>query len=69
MINGQEVKSLYAHMEWDSSPLKEGQEIPVGTFIGAVGNSGLSTGPHLHLEIAIDGIEIDPFAWLTTNAS
>jgi murein DD-endopeptidase MepM/ murein hydrolase activator NlpD len=69
VINGQEVKSLYAHMEWDSSPLKEGQEIPVGTFIGAVGNSGLSTGPHLHLEIAIDGINIDPFAWLTTNAS
>ncbi len=68
-INGQRVTSLYAHMEWDSSPLKVGQEIPVGTLVGTVGNSGLSTGPHLHLEIAIDGIEIDPFAWLTTNAS
>ena len=69
MINGQRVTSLYAHMEWDSSPLKVGQEIPVGTLVGTVGNSGLSTGPHLHLEIAIDGIAIDPFAWLTTNAS
>jgi len=69
VINGQNVKSLYAHMEWDSSPLKVGQEVPVGTFVGTVGNSGLSTGPHLHLEIAIDGIAIDPFAWLTTNAS
>jgi len=69
VINGQSVESLYAHLEWDSSPLEVGQEIPVGTFLGTVGSSGLSTGPHLHLEIAIDGIPIDPFAWLTTNAS
>jgi len=69
VINGQKVTSLYAHLEWDSSPLAEGEQIPVGTFLGTVGNSGLSTGPHLHLEIHIDDIPIDPFAWLTTNAA
>jgi murein DD-endopeptidase MepM/ murein hydrolase activator NlpD len=69
VINGQRVKSLYAHMEWDSSALVVGDEIPVGEFLGTVGNSGLSTGPHLHLEIHIDDIPIDPFAWLMTNAA
>lgn len=67
-INGQNVISVYAHMQRDSSPLRVGDRISVGDFIGLVGNTGTSTGPHLHLEIRINGEYIDPFAWLKENA-
>lgn len=67
-INGQSVLSLYAHMQRGSSPLQVGDEVQVGEFIGLVGNTGTSTGPHLHLEIRINGDYVDPFAWLKQNA-
>jgi murein DD-endopeptidase MepM/ murein hydrolase activator NlpD len=67
-INGQNVQSLYAHMQRDSSPLQAGDVVKVGEFVGLVGNTGTSTGPHLHLEIRINGTHVDPFAWLKENA-
>lgn len=69
VVNGQRVTTLYAHMESGSSPLVPGQVVAAGDFVGLVGNTGASTGPHLHLEVRLDGIPVDPFAWLTTNAS
>lgn len=69
VINGQRVTSTYAHMTTGSSPLVVGEQILVGDFIGTVGSTGTSTGAHLHFEIRIDGIAIDPFAWLQANAS
>ncbi len=68
-VNGQRVTSTYAHMTRDSSPLVVGQQILVGDFVGTVGSTGVSTGAHLHFEIRIDDIAIDPFAWLQANAS
>lgn len=67
-INGQTVLSVYAHMESASSPLEVGDRVEVGDFIGLVGNTGTSTGPHLHFEIRIDGVYLDPFAYLQANA-
>jgi murein DD-endopeptidase MepM/ murein hydrolase activator NlpD len=67
-INGQTVLSVYAHMISGSSPLQPGDRVEVGDFIGLVGNTGVSTGPHLHFEIRIDGVYLDPFAWLEANA-
>lgn len=67
-INGQSVVSVYAHMQRSSSPLRVGDQISVGDFIGLVGNTGTSTGPHLHLEVRINGDYVDPFAWLKSNA-
>ena len=67
-INGQKILSVYAHMRRDSSPLRVGEEIQVGDFIGLVGNTGTSTGAHLHLEIRINEEYVDPFAWLKENA-
>jgi murein DD-endopeptidase MepM/ murein hydrolase activator NlpD len=68
-INGQRVTSTYAHMTGGSSPLVVGEQILVGDFVGTVGSTGVSTGAHLHFEIRIDDIAIDPFAWLQANAS
>lgn len=67
-INGQTVLSVYAHMQGGSSPLDVGDQIEVGDFIGLVGNTGTSTGPHLHLEVRINDEYVDPFAWLKENA-
>lgn len=69
VINGQRVTTLYAHMESGSSPLVPGQAVAAGDFVGLVGNTGASTGPHLHLEVRLDGVAVDPFVWLTRNAS
>lgn len=69
IINGQKVLSLYAHLIENSSVLTVGAPVVAGEIVGALGNTGLSTGPHLHLEIHIDSVPVDPFAWLVANAS
>lgn len=67
-INGRSVLTVYAHMQRNSSPLEVGDTVDVGDFIGLVGNTGISTGPHLHFEVRIEGEYVDPFAWLKENA-
>lgn len=67
-IAGQTVVSVYAHMQRGSSPVQTGDLVRAGDFLGLVGNTGTSTGPHLHLEIRIEGEFVDPFAWLKANA-
>jgi len=69
VINGQKVMTLYAHMIDDSSALTVGAPVVAGEVVGALGSTGLSTGPHLHLEVRLDGVPVDPFAWLMANAS
>jgi murein DD-endopeptidase MepM/ murein hydrolase activator NlpD len=56
------IQTRYAHLSHIS--VQAGQELAAGTFIGAVGSTGRSTGPHLHFEVLTftpDGwIAIDP---------
>lgn len=66
MVDGRLVSSVYAHMRVGSLALSPGQPVVVGQLVGNVGNTGQSTGPHLHFEILLDGVTpTDPFAWLT----
>ena len=44
-----------------------GDQIEVGDFIGLVGMTGAATGNHLHFEVLVSGVQVDPFAWLQTN--
>jgi len=65
VVDGREVSTLYGHMIPGSSPLKVGDRVEAGQFVGQVGSSGVSTGAHLHLEVLMDGVTpIDPKAWL-----
>lgn len=45
-----------------------GQNIPAGTVLGAVGATGNTTGPHLHLELRVDGVARDPAPYLSGAA-
>jgi murein DD-endopeptidase MepM/ murein hydrolase activator NlpD len=41
-----------------------GDQIPQGTLIGQIGNTGRSTGPHLHWDLWVGGVQVDPLKWL-----
>ncbi|WP_316306282.1 M23 family metallopeptidase, partial [Clavibacter michiganensis] len=70
VIDGQLVTSVYGHMLPGSLRVQAGDPVKVGQQLGQVGNTGASTGPHLHLEIHVaDGTPVDPFAWLQEHAN
>ena len=68
-VNGKKFDSFYGHMQMNSSPLHAGDVVHVGDFVGLVGETGVATGAHLHLEIHLNGVQVDPFAWLKANAA
>ena len=43
--------AIYAHLRWDSIRVRPGQRIARGEFIAASGNTGFSSGPHLHFAV------------------
>ena len=67
-VNGMRFDSWYAHATPGSIMVSVGQAVTVTQILGQVGNTGASTGSHLHLEIHVNGVPVDPFAWLTANA-
>ena len=56
--HGFSYKTMYAHME--KILVKKGQKVKRGDVIGYLGNTGLSTGPHLHYEVRKNDKPIDP---------
>jgi murein DD-endopeptidase MepM/ murein hydrolase activator NlpD len=58
------VRVLYCHLS--SIRVVSGKAVNAGDVIGAIGSTGWSTGPHLHLEIQRDGTSIDPAVWLAS---
>jgi murein DD-endopeptidase MepM/ murein hydrolase activator NlpD len=67
-VKGMRFDSWYAHALPGSIMVSEGQAVTVTQSLGQVGDTGASTGSHLHLEIHVNGVPVDPFAWLTANA-
>ena len=61
--HGNGITSLYAHCS--KYVVKNNQYVSAGEVIAKVGNTGLSTGPHLHLEIRFDDIPVDPLPYIS----
>ena len=60
--HGNGVETWYAHCSKLYATV--GQQVKAGDVIAAVGSTGNSTGPHLHLEIRVDGVAINPQKYL-----
>ena len=58
------VRILYCHLS--ALRVHAGESLTPGEVVGLVGSSGRATGPHLHLEIQVDGRSVDPEAWLAS---
>ena len=56
--NGYET--TYSHMTKYASGIKPGARVRQGQIVGYVGSTGLSTGPHLHYEVHVNGRPVDP---------
>ena len=60
--HGNGVETWYGHTS--KMYVKVGQEVKAGDVVAAVGSTGNSTGPHLHLEIRINGTHVNPQKYL-----
>lgn len=69
-VDFQNWQTIYAHLQIGTSPenIKVGSVVKAGDLIGTVGNTGTSTGAHLHFELLIDGQNVDPEKYLRMYA-
>jgi murein DD-endopeptidase MepM/ murein hydrolase activator NlpD len=67
--HGNGIESAYAHLSRFAEGIALGKKVKRGDLIGYVGSTGLSAGPHLHYEIRVDGVPIDPLDYLALDVS
>jgi murein DD-endopeptidase MepM/ murein hydrolase activator NlpD len=60
--HGQDVRSIYGHLS--QVAVKKGERVERGQVIAYTGNTGRSSGPHLHYEILVKGHSVNPRAYL-----
>jgi murein DD-endopeptidase MepM/ murein hydrolase activator NlpD len=69
-IDGVTYSSVYGHMQLGSMHLKVGDTVHRGDIVGSVGDTGESTGPHLHFGILdASGTPINPVTWLAAHVN
>ena len=57
-----QYSTLYGHLSAFAKNLKVGQTVKQGDLLGAVGQTGRATGPHLHYEFKVAGLQVNPLA-------
>jgi murein DD-endopeptidase MepM/ murein hydrolase activator NlpD len=62
--HGRGIFSLYLHL--DTMRVKTGDIVRKGTTLGTLGETGLASGPHLHLSIKVGGVSVDPLAFVAS---
>lgn len=65
--HGNGFKTKYAHM--NKIYVKKGQYVEAQDVVGEVGNTGRSTGPHLHYEVLYRGVPVDPMPFMKAKIS
>ena len=60
LSHGGDIATLYGHMSHFTRHLRVGTHVQQGDVIGYVGMTGLATGPHLHYEYLVNGVQKDP---------
>ncbi|TLX78270.1 M23 family metallopeptidase [Labilibacter sediminis] len=65
--HGYGIITLYAHLS--KFKVKRGQKVKRGEIIGLVGNTGLSAGPHLHYEVHVNNVEVNPVNYFFNDLS
>jgi murein DD-endopeptidase MepM/ murein hydrolase activator NlpD len=58
----------YGHMRGFASGIRVGTRVSMGETIGYVGMTGFTTGPHLHFEVLVNGVQRDPLTALKSGA-
>lgn len=64
VVDGQRLTTMYAHQS--DLMVVPGQRVEKGQYIGNIGSTGYSTGPHLHFEVRLDGQHTDPWPWIAS---
>ena len=60
--HGYGLETIFGHAH--KLLVKEGEEVKRGHTIALLGNTGLSTGPHLHYEVRVNGVAVDPLYYI-----
>ncbi|HRZ77061.1 MAG TPA: M23 family metallopeptidase [Bacteroidales bacterium] len=65
--HGYGYQTTYAHL--NSFAVREGERVQRGQIIGSIGNTGLSSGPHLHYEVIKNGTKVNPIYYFFGDLS
>ena len=63
--HGYQLSTLYGHLS--DMMVSKGQKVKRGQVIGAIGNTGNSSGPHLHYEVRISNVPVDPAHYILNH--
>jgi murein DD-endopeptidase MepM/ murein hydrolase activator NlpD len=60
--HGHGIQTIYGHLA--KAEVRVGQKVKRGDVIGLVGNTGVSTGPHVHYEVFVNGLPVNPLRYI-----